>query len=418
MSTGSADGSLSFEVDLSLKREKKTIGISTSTTTRDLFSLARQAFDLPNTSSIKLLHKGKMIGDGVDVGEHVQNDKSCSCCSSYSSPDANLHQTPHTTTAFPDLPKKKVRIIVMVSDAGAIQEMATKRSDPLVRGFDNARAVPQTALSHPWGPAGGQHKSYKFVRLVECSSHSFGHRPTSATPHAFQARAFLEKMACDPGIKAIMVERELVVNTLGEMDPVDDRVMQKTEAQGGCLLGYNTNHGLRIDIKLRTEDLAGFRPYDDVVRTLIHEVSHNWVGDHNVLFWANYAQMRIEYLYAHITLGRKGYLAAGKTSVTLAGLDTEFGNTTLSLDTVKDVVARDVAKEAAQHGIPLQLIMPAIEDRCREIFIEERNNGGIMKGYKLTNDGSNTIRSSTKGKNLRELALEAAERRRRKDSGL
>jgi len=215
-----------------------------------------------------------------------------------------------------------------------------------------------------------------------------------------------------------------VVNTLGEMDPVDDRVMQKTEAKGGCLLGYNTNHGLRIDIKLRTQDLAAFRPYDDIVRTLIHELSHNWVGDHNVLFFRNYAQMRIEYLYAHYTLGREGYLAGGKTCITVAGLDTELGkNTSMSLDTIRDVVTRDVAKEAAQHGIPLQFIMPAIEDRCREILAEEeKNNGAGVKngGHTLmSSEGSgNTDLSSTLGKNPRELALEAAERRLRKDNGL
>jgi hypothetical protein len=52
-----------------------------------------------------------------------------------------------------------------------------------------------------------------------------------------------------------------MVGTLGEMDPIDDRLMQKKEQQGGCLLGYNTNGGVRIDVKLRTDDLQGFRPY-------------------------------------------------------------------------------------------------------------------------------------------------------------
>ena len=34
--------------------------------------------------------------------------------------------------------------------------------------------------------------------------------------------------------------------TLGEMDPVDDRIMQRMQLESGeCLLGYNLNHGLR-----------------------------------------------------------------------------------------------------------------------------------------------------------------------------
>lgn len=419
--TSSTKSLSTFEIDLSLKREKRTISISTSTTTSDLFSFTRQAFDLENDSSIKLLYKGKMIGGGVDVGRH-KTSCSCSCNTKSTSPSSPM--------AFEAPPKKRVKIMVMVTDAGTVQEIATKRSDPLLRGFDNARiSAPNSSkeLTHPWGPRGGQHKSYKFVRIVECSSHSFGHRPTSTTPHSFHARAFLEKLACDPGIRAIMVERELVVNTLGEMDPVDDRIMQKTEAKGGCLLGYNTNHGLRIDLKLRTKDLAGFRPYDDVVRTLIHELSHNWVGDHNVLFWRNYAQMRLEYLYTHVTLRREGYLTGGKTSIVEAGLETELksgsnnNNNNMSMDDIQGVVARDAAREAAQHGIPVQFIMPAIEDRCREILAEEEKNGSRMNGNgrmlisSSEEEKDNVDRSSSNaGKDARELALEAAERRRQK----
>jgi hypothetical protein len=39
------------------------------------------------------------------------------------------------------------------------------------------------------------------------------------------------------------------------MDPDDDRIMQRMQIEGEeCLLGYNTNRGLRIDTKLRTDD--------------------------------------------------------------------------------------------------------------------------------------------------------------------
>ncbi len=34
--------------------------------------------------------------------------------------------------------------------------------------------------------------------------------------------------------------------TLGEMDPIDDRIMQRMQLEGGkCLLGYKSNRGLR-----------------------------------------------------------------------------------------------------------------------------------------------------------------------------
>jgi len=55
----------------------------------------------------------------------------------------------------------------------------------------------------------------------------------------------LEQLKTNPGIVAILRSRELVVRTLGEMDPVDDRITQMMQLEGGeCLLGYNTNRGL------------------------------------------------------------------------------------------------------------------------------------------------------------------------------
>merc|ERR1712187_557540 len=120
------------------------------------------------------------------------------------------------------------------------------------------------------------------------------------TPHAFEARKLLERLATDPGFKSIIHERELVVGTLGEIDPIDDRYMKEKEKHGGLLLGYNTNNGHRIDLKLRTDDLSGFRTYHEIVCTLIHELSHNWVSEHDYLFWTNFGQMLVEYMYAHL----------------------------------------------------------------------------------------------------------------------
>merc|ERR1712153_132068 len=123
-----------------------------------------------------------------------------------------------------------------------------------------------------------------------------------------------------------MKERELVVGTLNEMDPIDDRIMHKLQQEHGndrsCLLGYNTNRGLSIDVKLRSDDLNNFRPYPELVQTLIHELSHNWVGDHNLLFWTNYAQMRTEYLYTHKNLRRPYNELAGLNA---SQLDDVFG---------------------------------------------------------------------------------------------
>jgi len=45
--------------------------------------------------------------------------------------------------------------------------------------------------------------------------------------------------------------------------------------------------------------IIGFYPYCAIAATLLHELSHNWVGEHNALFWSNYGQMRVEYMVTH-----------------------------------------------------------------------------------------------------------------------
>merc|ERR1712176_835720 len=315
--------------------------------------------------------------------------------------------------------KKTMKIMVVATNGSAIQELTQKRSDPTIRGFDQEKDIIEkrkTASSEKyWGDAMVQHRDYKFCRLKACTDHSFGHRSTESTPHAFHAMKLLEKLSTDPGIVAIMKERELVVGTLGEMDPIDDRIMQKTESHGGCLLGYNTNRGLRIDIKLRTDDLSEFRPYEQLVSTLIHELSHNWVGDHNLLFWTNYAQMRAEYLCTHARLRKSAFIVRGKKTAELAGLKEG------SLHNVLELIMNELVREMGQHGLHPDMIADLIRNRIQELEDEAL----IMKdqySYRLGGDTSKQTTgnvSSIAGHNtsdptsLRELSLAAAERRAR-----
>jgi hypothetical protein len=359
----------SFQVKLAF--QGKTVGleeITTSTTDSELYHRALEAFGLSDQTQLKLLYKGKRLEqDGVQP----------------------VFQIP---------PTKTPKIMVMATSAVVAQEIASKRSDPTIRGFDQEQEYKrqQTEPQH-WGEGMVQSKDFKFCRFQACTWQSFGHRPTETTPHAFAAMQLLQKLATDPGIVAIMKERELVVGTLGEMDPIDDRLMQKKEQQGGCLLGYNTNGGARIDVKLRTEDLQGFRPYPELASTLIHELSHNWVGEHDLLFWTNYAQMEAEYLYTHARL--RSTIVKGNTTAELAGLDRA------RLENVFDYVMQELVKEMAQFGLHPRMIEAPIRQRIDEL---ERENQGQRLG-----GGSG---SDTSGGTAQERALAAAERRAREQN--
>ena len=195
-----------------------------------------------------------------------------------------------------------------------------------------------------------------------------------------------------------------VVSTL---DPIDDRIMMKTEAHGGCLLGYNTNRGLRIDLKLRTDDLSGFRHYTELVSTLIHELSHNWVGEHNLLFWTNYAQMRAEYFCTHARLRNSALVVRGKKTAELAGLNEK------ALDNVFNLIMNELVREMGQHGLHPNMIADPIRQRILELekeTLEIRQQGYRLGGgspkRKAHNDANETL-------SARELALASAERRAR-----
>ena len=379
-------GGENFNIVLSFQGKSETVSVSTATTGTEVYKRASDAFGFDanngiDRSSLKLLYKGKRI-------------------------EPREESLPFAKTKVSSSTAKPPKIIVMATKQSSIQELSTKRSDPTIRGFEQEKqreqqikAQQQQAKVH-WADGMTQSKDYKFCRFQACTWQSFGHRSTDSTPHAFEAMQLLEKLATDPGVVAVMKERELVVGTLGEMDPIDDRLMQKKQQGGGCLLGYNTNAGARIDIKLRTDDLQTFRPYSELVATLIHELSHNWVGEHNLLFWTNYAQMRAEYLYTHASL--RSTIVQGKTTAELAGLDKA------RLENVFDYIMHELAGEMRQHGLHPQMIQAPIRQRIQELEAQH------TAGQTLGGGGSGGRNSAAgAGGNARELALAAAERRAR-----
>jgi WLM domain len=154
---------------------------------------------------------------------------------------------------------------------------------------------------------------------------------------------------------------------------------------------------------LRTDDLKGFRLYSEIAATLIHELSHNWVSDHNLLFWTNYGQMRVEYLSRHI-FGTGGVVVRGQTTAQLAGLPS-------SLKAMPDIYAfvmGDLAREMAMHGLDALTVAAAIRERCDEW--EQKAVIGQTLGM-----GTTRPPAASSTENPREMARRAAERRRQKD---
>lgn len=98
-------------------------------------------------------------------------------------------------------------------------------------------------------------------------------------------------------VKPIMRKRGWRVQILAEFLPPEQN-----------LLGLNINHGFKICIRLRYHNNPDlFLPLEQVVDTMLHELSHNVWGEHDSNFHRLWDELRDEWE----TLTRKGYTGEG-----------------------------------------------------------------------------------------------------------
>ena len=115
------------------------------------------------------------------------------------------------------------KCMVMATGAKEVSEVRAAKADATIRGFaeEDAAAAHHLAQSanteelSEWGVR--QDPRYRFCRFEPCTWQSFGTRPQSSTPHGFEARALLVKLAQDPGVVSIMKAREYTVGLLAEL---------------------------------------------------------------------------------------------------------------------------------------------------------------------------------------------------------
>lgn len=77
-----------------------------------------------------------------------------------------------------------------------------------------------------------------------------------------------------------MARWKFSVGLLTEMDPAQHTTHESRT------LGLNRNGGEVIELRLWTDDFAGFRDYKTVRKTLCHELAHNVHSEHDAKFWA------------------------------------------------------------------------------------------------------------------------------------
>eukprot|EP00850_Spirogloea_muscicola_P023673 SM000376S13705 [mRNA] locus=s376:65225:69644:- [translate_table: standard] len=109
------------------------------------------------------------------------------------------------------------------------------------------------------------------------------------TPPRSKALQLMHKLASDPGIVALLHKYKWRIGIMTELAPVG-----YVGVSPKCLLGFNKNRGEEISLRLRTDNLAGFRKYISIKKTLLHELAHMVHDEHDVHFKAFDSQLNKE----------------------------------------------------------------------------------------------------------------------------
>lgn len=171
------------------------------------------------------------------------------------------------------------------------------------------------------------------------SMYRFGSIETlSNLPEEAKARGILTTLANDPGIKACMVKHKWQVGSLAELYPKG-----KVGESAVCVMGLNRNKGQQILLRIRTDDLNGFRKMMNIREVLYHELAHNVHSEHNSEFFQLMRQIKKECIEMDWTQGR-GMDARDNQIVSSAGGSYVSGGR-------KDQTGRTAQQLAAQAAI-------------------------------------------------------------------
>ncbi|KAJ3299456.1 hypothetical protein HK104_008812 [Borealophlyctis nickersoniae] len=149
--------------------------------------------------------------------------------------------------------------ITAVQDATAHAATLASRRRAATAGTPSRASQPVRTL------ASLEAESYTFQRIETLP----GFSDTAA------ARKLLERLRDDIGIRTIMRKYKWMVGVLKELHPADRTI-----------LGFNENKGQQIALRLRTNDLDGFRHFDTIRKVLLHELAHMVHSEHNADFHA------------------------------------------------------------------------------------------------------------------------------------
>jgi hypothetical protein len=222
-------------------------------------------------SDIKLIHKGKILSDD----------------------SANIYNILLDPSKKVNI-KKPIRLMAMGVSATEAKRNQTelheaKSKAPRVRDDLSAAGRADIAARQRLGRKMLNHASKKESKI---HSKKYGFHCIETLPmlpEQQKAKEILQSLANDPGILACMEKHQWNVGCLAELYPEG-----KVGESEVCVMGLNQNKGQKILLRLRTDDLKGFRKILNIRKVLFHELAHNVHSEHDGKFFQLMRQVEKE----------------------------------------------------------------------------------------------------------------------------
>ncbi|XP_052178766.1 uncharacterized protein LOC127792341 [Diospyros lotus] len=180
--------------------------------------------------------------------------------------------------------RKSIRMMGVPKDE-VDEILQNEKTNLRIAGFEEEeKRLRQRMLDRPHGSLKLPQGQYIF-----CEFRTLHLPGVELNPPASEALKRMHMLAADPGIVAIMNKHHWRVGIMTEMAPVG-----YVGVSPKCILGFNMNHGEEISLRLRTDDLKGFRKYESIKKTLLHELAHMVYSEHDANFYALDKQLNQE----------------------------------------------------------------------------------------------------------------------------
>lgn len=261
---------------------------------------------------------------------------------------------------------------VLLQTDEELDALRGKKEDPLIRPFE------KVSPRYVGVPRASKKERGCFGR-VEC----LPGLKDSAT-----AMKILETLANHTGFAKAMRKRGWFVPLLKEMYPAGQVGVDPV-----CVLGYNVNKGQEIHMRLRTDDLEGFRDMYKIKQVLAHELAHIVHSEHNNEFKELMLQVEREANEADWTMSKGHVVGEGAAFASAGGprgddplehtsrasigspsglhITERLGGQQLSHKTVSRLVSSYSSRQSECEGASASTMRNVDEQQSSKVAVEE-----------------------------------------------